>query len=177
MSEWRDFVKDVAQKQGIKYNEALKVASPLWKEHKSGKSGDTMTIQEDAPEPTPEPAPLSASGSARRVKKVKPEPTPKPAPLSASGSARRVKKVKPVTPSTEKSIYDSKEHPYYNDFLHIRKRTKQKGGGIWGDIWNGISSVLKPAMAIIGGPIGALASTLVPTITPTGGVNMLGTNL
>ena len=51
MSEWRNFVKDVAQKQGIKYNEALKIASPLWKEHKSGKSGDTMTIQPMDEEP------------------------------------------------------------------------------------------------------------------------------
>ena len=133
MSEWRNFVKDVAQKQGIKYNEALKIASPLWKEHKSGKSGDTMTIQ-----PIDEQNEQSA-------------PEPK-----------------------EKSVYDSSDHPYHKDFLHIRKR--QKGKGIWGDIWNGISSVLKPAMAIIGGPIGALASTLVPTITPTG-VNILGQNL
>ncbi len=73
--------------------------------------------------------------------------------------------------------FGGKSHPYYNDFKHIRDRERMKGGGIWGDIWNGVSSVLKPALAIFGGPIGVAASALVPSISKDGGVKMLGQKL
>ena len=32
--KWQEFVKNVQKEQGISYKEALKAASPLWKEHK-----------------------------------------------------------------------------------------------------------------------------------------------
>ena len=32
--KWHEFVKNVQKEQGISYKEALKAASPLWKEHK-----------------------------------------------------------------------------------------------------------------------------------------------
>lgn len=75
------------------------------------------------------------------------------------------------------SRFGGKSHPYYNDFKHIRDRERMKGGGIWGDIWNGVASVLKPALAIFGGPVGAAAGALVPTISNDGGVKMLGQKL
>ena len=37
MSTWQEFVKEVRQREGVSYKEALKIASPLWKAKKAGK--------------------------------------------------------------------------------------------------------------------------------------------
>ena len=63
MGAWHDFVKEVQEKEGCSYKEALQKASPLWKAKKAGKSAENDVAEAVKPK------------KRRKTKKTKGQPT------------------------------------------------------------------------------------------------------
>jgi hypothetical protein len=62
-SDWIQFCKDYSDKHSIKYSEALKKCSALYK-------GKTTKVEQPQPEPTPEPTPEDKPRRRRRKKEI-----------------------------------------------------------------------------------------------------------
>jgi hypothetical protein len=177
MSEYVNFVKSYASSRGIKYNDALRELKSMggWKAVRDGNQGNNISIDIEQ-----EPDIFDAETDEEDL--TIPEEDDPDIFDAETEDEDEDNEFLPDEPEEEpvsnqkKSRFSGKNHPYYKHFKHIRDRERQKGGDIWGDIWNGVASVLKPALGIFGGPIGAAASALVPTITDKG-VKMAGIQL
>ena len=73
MAAWHDFVKKVRAEKGISYKEALKVASPLWRAQKEGKSKKKVSFKDE--EKVTEVKPAKKKRTRKKKKVVEPQPS------------------------------------------------------------------------------------------------------